>query len=64
MFKDLDFLLFKVRCDFNLKDLSLKFINFLIVFVFILKGYRKCDICRKFYNERNCFVVVFNVGII
>lgn len=62
MFRDLDFLLFKVRSDFNLKDFSLKFINFLIVF--ILKGYRKCVVCRKFYNERNCFVVVFNVGII
>lgn len=62
MFKDLDFLLFKVRSDFNLKDFSLKFINFLIVF--ILKGYRKFVVCRMFYNERNCFVVVFNVGII
>lgn len=62
MFKDLDFLLFEVRWDFNLKEFSLKFINFLIVF--ILKGYRKCVVCRKFYNGMYCFGVVFDVGII
>lgn len=64
MFKDLDFLLFEVRCDFNLKEFikNLKFINFLLVF--ILKGYRKFVVCRKFYNGMYCFGVVFDVGII